>query len=393
MVSPMNVLSRFGTARSARLHAVEVAVLLVCPAVFMAVALVGSWRQGILGIDMEQGLLPPAELIRHGVSPFVVQHYPPLVPVLLVPFTLLPSPALLLVSLTAVCVPVTLWALGIRDWRCYGAAFLWPPVWGGIETANVTLVLVCGAALAWRYRERAGVCAAASGLAIGAKLINLPLIVWLAATGRFRAAGGSVAVALVSTLGLGLVVETAFRSDPHATADQFVGVLSGVALTPSYSVVDISRSLGAPTWGALLPHGALALALAAACVVRGRRGDDAASFSIACLACLVAAPNVWLHSFAFLLPVVALARPRFSPAWLAPLLFIAVPGSEPSALEIAVAWLVTAALALYLLQSRVGTVAVGHAAGREVICPADGVTRRFTRQTAGVAAQTTRETV
>ena len=129
------------------------------------------------------------------------------------------------------------------------------------------------------------------------------------------------------------------------------GVVTDAVTTPSYSVVDVSRSLGAPTWGALLALGVLVLGLLVACAVRGRRGDDAASFSIACLACLVAAPNVWLHSLAFMLPVVGLARPRFSGVWLVPLILVVVPVVDPSAVEIAIAWLVVAAIGFHLLRA------------------------------------------
>ncbi len=342
-------------------------MLLIAPVLFEVVALGVAFHQGILGYDMEHGLLPPAELVRHGTSPFVGAHYPPLVPVLLVPFTFLPSPAVLLAVLAAACVPVTLWALDVHDWRCYGAAFLWPPVFSGIQTANVTLFLVCASALAWRYRERAGICAGASGLAIAAKLINLPLVAWLAATGRLRAAAGSVAVAVAATLGLGLIVENLLGGDAPGTVTRFEGVVTDVVPTPSYSVVDVTRSLGAPNWGAVLALGVIVLALVVACVVRGRRGDDAASFSIACLACLVAAPNVWLHSFAFLLPVVCLARPRFSGAWIVPLILFAVPVVDPSAAEIATAWLVVGATAFHLLWTRPGTAASRDSVGLTVI--------------------------
>jgi hypothetical protein len=339
------------TRRSLRL-AVELVMLLVLPVLLESASLISSWRGGNLGIDMEQGLLPPAELVRHGVSPFVTQHYPPLVPVLLVPFTFLPSPAVVLAMLAAACVPATLWAFDVRDWRCYGAAFLWPPVYSGIQTANVTLFLVLASALAWRFRDRAARCATASGLAIGAKLISLPLIAWLWATGRACAAAVAIAIAAGSTVVLGIALEISLHNDAAGTVGRFEGVITDVTMTPSYSVIDVSRSLGASTWAALGVLSALVLALAVACVRRGRRGDDSASFSIACLASLVAAPNVWLHSFAFLLPVVALARPRFSVMWLVPVLFVTVPVREPSPLEILTAWAVTGAVALFALHER-----------------------------------------
>jgi hypothetical protein len=325
--------------------------LIAVPIVLEVAALGHSWRHGNLGIDIKHGLLPVAELVRHGISPFVLSHYPPLVPVLLVPFTFVSSAPVLLSVLAALCVPLTLWALDIRDWRCYGAAFLWPPVFSGIQTANVTLFLVLGSALAWRWRERPGACAASAGLAIGAKLINLPLVLWLAATGRVRAAAGSVAIAVAATLGLGLSLELALQNDSSGTGSRFGTVITDKVLTPSYSIVDVSRSLGASTTVAFVALGVLMVALMGLCVVRGRRGDDVACFSFACLGCLVAAPNVWLHSFGFLLPIVALARPRLSPAWLVPVVFVVAPVIDPSAVEVAVAWLTTAALGFHLLRT------------------------------------------
>ena len=46
----------------------------------------------------------------------------------------------------------TLRALDVRDWRCYGVAFLWPPVLSAIQTGNITLLLGLCAALVWRFR-------------------------------------------------------------------------------------------------------------------------------------------------------------------------------------------------------------------------------------------------
>ena len=62
------------------------------------------------------------------------------------------------------------------------------------------------------------------------------------------------------------------------------------------------------------------LGVLAACVLAGRRGDDRLSFSFAVLACVVASPIVWLHSFVLLLAPVALYRPRLSVVWLVPAL-------------------------------------------------------------------------
>jgi hypothetical protein len=345
IVHSMNAIHRWWTSRPpASRRAWELAALLAVPIV-VEVALLGTaWRDGILGIDMEQSLLPAAQVIRDGFSPFARAHYPPLLPVLLVPFTFLPSAAIVISGLALATVAAILWALNVRDWRCYGAAFLWAPVFSGIQTANATLFLVLASALAWRYRDKTGAAAVASGLAVAAKLISWPLVAWLAATGRVRAALGAVVIAVVSTVGLGVLLEFALRH-----TDTAFGEIAGSPSTPSYSVVDVSRSLGASTSVALIALALLTFAVVILCVMLGRRGDDVGSFSVACLGCLVGAPNVWLHTFALILPIVALARPRFSWAWLIPVLFVVLPVANPSAAEVAFAWLTIGALVFRLI--------------------------------------------
>ncbi len=90
---------------------------------------------------------------RSPSEPFI---YPPLSAYLFVPFTLLPTVAaeVIIVALVIAAVPATLLVLGVRDWRCYAIAFLWWPTIIAIQTANVTLPLLLGLALVWRYRDR-----------------------------------------------------------------------------------------------------------------------------------------------------------------------------------------------------------------------------------------------
>ncbi len=35
----------------------------------------------------------------------------------------------------------TLWAVGVRDWRCYGMAFLWSPILAGVHGTSVSILL------------------------------------------------------------------------------------------------------------------------------------------------------------------------------------------------------------------------------------------------------------
>ena len=65
------------------------------------------------------------------------------------PFTALPlNAAGLLVMALLVRVALAIpFVLGVRDWRCYGLALLWPPVISAIQTGNITLWLALAAAL------------------------------------------------------------------------------------------------------------------------------------------------------------------------------------------------------------------------------------------------------
>ena len=91
-------------------------------------------------------------------------------------------------ALLVVAVLGILWLLGVRDWRCYGLALLWPPVISAIQTGNVTIPLALGAALVWRFRDDARAAGASLGLTLAAKLFLWPLVLWLAFTRRIAAA-------------------------------------------------------------------------------------------------------------------------------------------------------------------------------------------------------------
>ena len=51
-------------------------------------------------------------------------------------------------------VAATLAVLGVRDWRCYGAAYLSIAVLHDIRLGALTPLLALGLALVWRWRER-----------------------------------------------------------------------------------------------------------------------------------------------------------------------------------------------------------------------------------------------
>ena len=88
--------------------------------------------------------------------------------------------------------------LGVRDWRCYGAAFLWIPVLGAVRLGTLTPLLTLGAAAAWRFRDRRLAAALVVGAVVVAKVFLWPLIVWLVATRRAATAllAGATAIGL-----------------------------------------------------------------------------------------------------------------------------------------------------------------------------------------------------
>lgn len=289
-------------------------ILTVLPVALYAILLLNSNDRGNFAIDFQQTLLPAAEKLSHGQSPYPAYGYPPLVAFGLVPFAFLPAADVIFVTLLVACVPLALWLLNVRDWRCYPAAFLWAPTFHAVQTANISIVLLLGFAVCWRFRERSAIVTIAGGLTIAAKIICWPLALWLAATRRYRGAFGAAIVSLALTFGLWATLGFSGLLRYPANLDR----LSSQVSRDSYTIKALADDIGAPmvigrTLGVLL-----ALVVLALCVYTGRRGDDRRSFAYAVLATIVASPIVWLHSFVFLLAVVALFRPRLSGVWLLP---------------------------------------------------------------------------
>ena len=122
-----------------------------------------SIHEGVFAVDFTNSFWPAGRSVLEGnfhydphlrpPDPFV---YPPLTAAIFAPIAVLPS-ALAGGLYTAAGVLGVLFALrsfGVRDWRCYGAAFLWPPVLSAIQAANLTLLLLGAIGLVWHIRDR-----------------------------------------------------------------------------------------------------------------------------------------------------------------------------------------------------------------------------------------------
>jgi len=227
----------------------------------------------------------------------------------LAPFGFLPYSVavLVFVPLLACAIGVSLWLLGVRDWRCYGATFASPAVLTGISVGTLSPLLMLGVAVAWRWRERRGVVGLAVGAVVLAKLFMWPLLIWLWFSGRRRAAVIAAGAAAVATVGawswIGLTGVTSYPS-----------VLRRLSLTEGpHTYAPLWLTGSSPSfWIASVFGGAIVAVVA-------RRRRDALPFALAILVALLVTPILWLHYLVLVAAVVAVLEPKFGVAWLLPL--------------------------------------------------------------------------
>ena len=297
----------------------------VLPLISLAIAFSTYSRSDTTALDFHHELYPEAKLVLHGNNPYPTAGadlsdgsnniWPIAAVIPIMPLTLLPPAAadwtmtfLVLASLAG-----ALWLLGVRDWRIYGISLLWPPVISSYQTANMTLPLCLLCAVAWRLRHRTWLPGVALGAALAIKFFLWPLTLWLAATGRLRASLTSVMIAAASLL---LIL-------PFTGIGTYVGLLRNLSDTfddKSYTIYALLVDIGAPSpvaRAATLAVGGVMIA----CAWRRR------SLGLAIGAAIVLSPIVWLHFFALLIVPLALARPKFQPAWLLALPMWLIPGT------------------------------------------------------------------
>ena len=281
--------------------------------------------------------------------------YPPLPALLATPLTALPLEAagLLVMAVLVIVALAVPWVLDVRDWRCYGLLLLWPPVISAIQTGNVTLWFALAAAIAWRFRDRVLPASAAVGVTLAAKFFLWPLVVWLAATRR------ALSAVLTCAIGVGLLALSWAVIGFAGLVDypELLRRLDRAVGEDSYTVYIVGLDLGVPSVAARALWLAVGLALVGWIVLLGRRGDERTAFIVAIAASLALTPIVWLHYFALLVVVVALAQPRLGAAWFVPLAMVVTPGSgHPTPFE-TFATLAIAALTFALaLRASVGGV-------------------------------------
>ena len=304
------------------------AVLTPAVAVMAIVTIVATATGGIAG-DFRGAFLPAAEAIADGGSPYAVVGYvyPPQLAFVLTPLTVLPHDAAALVALfaSAGLLIATLAVLGVRDPLCYLVMFAWTPTWNELDMVGVTPALALGLALAWRYRDRSWPPAIALALMVSTKVFLWPLFVWTLVTRRVRLGVFAVGVGLAITIALWLVLGFEGLVD-------YPGRLQDISASESIrrdslSFVGLATTLGLGVvvgYAMMLVTG---VSLMVGSLVRGRRGDDRGAFCLALAAAVAMTPILWLHYLLLLIVPLAIARPRFAPLWLLPIVLWV--GREP----------------------------------------------------------------
>lgn len=291
-----------------------------------------------------------ASLPRHAdpqtFAPFV---YPPVAAISMVPLSLLPlgSAGLVFLLLDLAALGLALRLLGVADWRCYGLAYGSAPLFAGAGLGTVSPLLLLGVAAAWRYRHRAATVGLAVAWVVTAKLFLWPLWLWLVRTRRFRAAAIAAAAAAAGVAASWAAIDFAgLRAYP-----QLLSRLTELVGPHSYSTYALARSLGAS--GGAAPAIGWAAAIVAI-LAASRLSDERRLLGAAIGVSLLATPILWPHYLVLLFVPIALARPRLSPLWAAPLLFWldASAWSDASPARIATALALSAAIVAAALQRR-----------------------------------------
>ena len=301
----------------------------VVAALFVTLLFLFGLKERDVAFDLADVYVPAAHRVLDGDSPYPalddpvwIGHqayvYPPLTALIATPLTLLSNSWLRYSgALGALAVLLAaLWVAGLRDPRSYAVFALWPSTLTAWQNANVTVLLVLAVALVWRFRDRWEGAGTALGFVIALKLLLWPLLFWLAAMRRIRAAVASVLVAAVVLIASWAVIG-------------FAGFTSYVDITRMITEVEGPNGHGLSIYAGVLAFGLPSSAAYAASFVAGaallagsfvfaRRRDDRASFTLALVAVLAFTPLVWMHYLTLLAIPLAIYRPRFSAIWALP---------------------------------------------------------------------------
>jgi hypothetical protein len=268
-----------------------------------------------------------ADIVRRtgGVNPtFAVPVYPAPVLLAAVPFGLIPMwlGGSLFMGASAVGMAWGLRLLGVRDWRCIALALIsWPALFG-LWFGTLSPLLILGAGIAWRARERTWQCATSISSLVLAKVFPWPMMAWPLIQRRWRMFGLMVLV----TGGGALAAWSLIGFHSLLTYPKMLSNLSYVESRAGVSVYAAFLSFGIGRNAALILALASAGGLTAAAWRMARRpGGTANAFGLVVLAALTASPLVWVHYEVLLFVPIALLSPRLSAMWFLPVVSGLVP--------------------------------------------------------------------
>jgi len=343
--------------RSPLVRVLEIWFLAVTPVFLLAGAAKSALHSNTIAYDFDRAYLPAAHLVLHGASPYgpstavalrsqTAFVYPPIGAFLAAPFAALPhhTADVAITVLAALAVPVILALVGVRDWRCIGAAILWMPTFSAIHLGTVSIVLALGIALAWRWREQALRIGLVLGLVVALKLFLWPVLLWLVITRRFRAA----VIGAVSGVALVLVPWIPLHGAGLLSYPHRLSVLSSLEAKRGFSPAALLAHLGVG-WGAAQAVGYV-VGLAVLALAYRRRGSDESALGLVCAASLLLTPILWPNYLVIMLVPLGLLRPRFSLVWLLPIVLFGETAFGPPVWEIVVFLGILAALTLPMLE-------------------------------------------
>lgn len=307
--------------------------------------------------------------VLHGASPYLwtaAQYrgsmafvYPALSALSFAPAALLPR-GFGAVTFTFVCValvPTTLWITRVRDWRVYGIALIWLPVYGAWMTANESLFLMFALACLWRWRDKPAVAGILTAAAISLKPLMWPLALWLLATRRWTASGW----ALASGILLNLAAWSVLGFGQIAAYLHAVSVDTDDSWRTGFGVPALLAHLGGSLAAGTVVMLILSASLAAAVVYIGFvKHDQIRALALTVALALVSSPLLWTHYLVLLIVPLAVLRPRLSWVWALPLLmWVSQPADPVHVWQAVVVWSAAIAMFAELVGQRARDITIG----------------------------------